>query len=687
MKNFLFIIALMSGLLNAQQPEATPAAAPAPAAAPTPVATPAAAPAPAVKPAPATAPSSGEVAALPDLGVVLDPEVVALFQSLPVQEGGRVKPLDTYARFLLLRLHGKQSMKVEHEKLPDVKKLNAMEWLLLSWFRPDIARDLPLFVVDNSQAVGEINVDPKDLRDRYSWNEIVKGKDELIKRAQSYSEIDSADRTGVQRNVIDLARNFFDYDAVSDFMTASRTDWKKEVAAILPADAAQELTGDGPLTVWELATKLGPMIREQRLQAMGQDVAGKILELFINTTLRPGKTLAFIPPEDVENDTWMTVEQTITALMQGSLAEGDLRRSSAKDALYVASLKPEGFKTAVNSFVDDVRAQAEKRDELKHIDREVSYHKKDYFTNSLVWYLLGFLVALAGLVAPNTGWAKWAARISWVTLILAVGYNVWGITVRCIINDRPPIATLYETIIFITGSMAIVGLFIERVTKQGIGLVVAGFLGALGMFLSNRFMALDGQDTMPTLEAVLITNFWLATHVTIINIGYAGALLGSVVSMVYVIYRFLVKGEKAVEFRRLLTRITYGIVCFGLLFALVGTVLGGIWANDSWGRFWGWDPKENGALMIVLMGLIILHARMGGYIKEIGMHGLSLILGAITLFSWFGVNQLSIGLHSYGFTAGITMALNTGYSIKGVFALACLWFWWQERREKKSRAA
>ncbi|SKB00264.1 ABC-type transport system involved in cytochrome c biogenesis, permease component [Prosthecobacter debontii] len=624
----------------------------------------------------------------PDPAILRDPEIIKTFQSLPVQEGGRVKPLDTYARYLLLRLHGKQSISVDHPSLPGVTKLKATEWLLLTWFRPDIARDLPLFVVDNSQAVGEIGVDPKGLRDRYSWNEIVKGKEELVKRAQAYSEIPNDSRTGVQRNVIDLARNFFDFDAVSDFLTAARTDWKKEIAAILPPEASKDFTDAATLSVWDVAEKLGVLIRDHKLEALGQETSNKLLELFINTTLRPGKTLAFLPPDDLKNDTWMTVEQTITNLMRdGSLSEGDLRRSKGKDALYAASLNADTFKTAAKTFVDDVRTQAEKRGELKHVDREVSYYKADYFTYALVWYLLGFLVSFVGLVAPQTSWARWTARIAWVTLILALSYNVWGIVQRCIINERAPIATLYETIIFITASIGLVGLFVERVTRQGIGLVVTGFVGALGMFLSNRFMALDGQDTMPTLEAVLITNFWLATHVTCINIGYAGAMLGSIMSMVYVIYRLVARGDDVANVRRLITRITYGIVCFGLLFALVGTVLGGIWANDSWGRFWGWDPKENGALMIVLMGLIILHARLGGYIREIGLHALSLVLGAVTLFSWFGVNQLSIGLHSYGFTDGITLALNTGYSIKAIFILACLAFWWQERAEKKRAAA
>lgn len=627
--------------------------------------------------------ASSLVAQLPDPALLRDKDIIATFQSLPIQEGGRIKPLDTYARFLLLRLHGKQSIAVEHPLLPEVKKLKAIEWLLLSWFRPDIARDLPLFVVDNSQAVGEIGVDPKGLRDRYSWNEIVKGKEELIKRAQSYGELESDQLTGVQRNVIDLARNFFDYDAVSDFMTAARTDWSKEISAILPPELAKEMSGSNG--VWDLAVKLGDLIRNpEKMTALGEEPRAKLLELFINTTLRPGKTLSFIPPDDAKNDTWLQVEQTVTSLMkEGKIPEGELRISKSKDALYAASLKTETFGPAVKTFVSDVRAVADKRGELKHVDREVSYHKNDYFTYALVWYLLGFLVAFISLLAPKTSLAKWSARIAWVSILLAVGYNVWGITQRCLINERPPIATLYETILFITGVVAIVGLFIERFTRQGIGLVVAGFVGALGMFAANRFMALDARDTMPTLEAVLITNFWLATHVTCINIGYAGAMLGSITSMVYVIYRLFARGELVIESRKLLTRIVYGIVCFGVLFALVGTVLGGIWANDSWGRFWGWDPKENGALMIVLMGLIILHARLGGYIREIGLHALSLLLGAITLFSWFGVNQLGVGLHSYGFTAGISLALNTGYSIKFIFMFICLCFWWSERSAKK----
>jgi cytochrome c assembly protein len=89
----------------------------------------------------------------------------------------------------------------------------------------------------------------------------------------------------------------------------------------------------------------------------------------------------------------------------------------------------------------------------------------------------------------------------------------------------------------------------------------------------------------------------------------------------------------------------------------VGTVLGGLWADDSWGRFWGWDPKENGALMIVLWNAILLHARWGGLVRDRGIAALSVFGNIVVSWSWFGVNQLGVGLHSYGFTNGVTITL------------------------------
>src|SRR5205823_14436741 len=111
------------------------------------------------------------------------------------------------------------------------------------------------------------------------------------------------------------------------------------------------------------------------------------------------------------------------------------------------------------------------------------------------------------------------------------------------------------------------------------------------------------------------------------------------------------------ELGKALAKMVYGIVCFATLFSFVGTVLGGIWADQSWGRFWGWDPKENGALLIVLWNALILHARWGGYVRERGIMTMAIFGNVVTSLSWFGVNMLGIGLHSYGFMDRAVWAL------------------------------
>jgi len=237
------------------------------------------------------------------------------------------------------------------------------------------------------------------------------------------------------------------------------------------------------------------------------------------------------------------------------------------------------------------------------------------------------------------------------------------------------VSTLYETILFITAVAAIVSLVTEYVNRQGIALSLAAALGSGGMFLAGRYELTESVDTMPSLVAVLDTNFWLATHVTTVTIGYGAGLLAGAVGHVYLFGKIFGLKKDDPGFYKSLTTMTYGMLCFGLLFSTVGTVLGGIWANESWGRFWGWDPKENGALTIVLWELIILHSRMGGYIRDFGIAMASVFGAAVVAASWWGVNLLGVGLHSYGFTSGILWALLAYFAVEGV-VLAAGGAWW-----------
>jgi ABC-type transport system involved in cytochrome c biogenesis permease subunit len=184
------------------------------------------------------------------------------------------------------------------------------------------------------------------------------------------------------------------------------------------------------------------------------------------------------------------------------------------------------------------------------------------------------------------------------------------------------------------------------VFKNGLGMVTAAVSGFLSLLIAHHLSG-DG-DTMEMLQAVLDTNIWLATHVVIINLGYAAAVLAAGLGVLY-IFAGVFTPALTPDFGRALTRMIYGATCFAILLSFVGTILGGIWADQSWGRFWGWDPKENGAAMVVLWNAVVLHARWGGIVRARGLACLAVFGNVMVAWSWFGTNMLGVGLHSYGF--------------------------------------
>jgi ABC-type transport system involved in cytochrome c biogenesis permease subunit len=176
--------------------------------------------------------------------------------------------------------------------------------------------------------------------------------------------------------------------------------------------------------------------------------------------------------------------------------------------------------------------------------------------------------------------------------------------------------------------------------------------------LQIAYFLAAGGDTIAVLQAVLDTQFWLATHVVCITLGYAATFFAGAFGLMYVLLGVATPSLDAAS-RKNLARIIYGTTCFAIFFSFVGTVLGGLWADDSWGRFWGWDPKENGALIIVLWNALVLHARWDKMVGDRGLAVLAIGGNIVTAWSWFGVNELGIGLHSYGFTEGVLLALGS----------------------------
>lgn len=639
-------------------------------------------------------------AELPSLDLFRDKEVVEIFASIPVQESGRIKPLENIATYRLLRFRARRSIWLTENGEMDGKpitdpatqkhivkeegkpiKLSATEWLLMSWFRPDIAKIVPLFKVDNSSAITELGLTAKAKRDQYTFAEIEPARQTLMEKMGNYRDIPPKKQTPEQRMIVQLAANFLDYEMITghfDFIRSPVGDKLDQ----LPAGIEKPLRLSKSLNALANAVRTsgGPPMQIPWFRDFGKGALGAMM------SGNPVQQLRIFPPESKAKEVWHGPGEAIFGAINGEkeVDSEQLGWLSTYEDVYLALPDAAKFKTASKTLLTKIQQAAKSRNEGQFIALERHSIKADYFFYAQWIFLVGFVAVALSWIAPGSNLEKFTKIAAWLFLAIATGYAVTGVIVRCIIMQRPPITTLYETILFIGASVALFGLIAEWITKRGLGLLVAAVGGTACMFLAIQFEASEATDTLQQLQAVLITNFWLSTHVPLINLGYAACMVAALISMIYFIQRLVGKiGPKSDE-GRFLTRVAYGFICCGLFLALVGTVLGGIWANYSWGRFWGWDPKENGALMICLMCLVILHARMGGHIREVGLHNCNLLLGCIVVFSWFGVNQLGVGLHAYGFTDGTWPKIYGFWLSQMLLLMYGLWLSCSEKTSSKT---
>lgn len=302
---------------------------------------------------------------------------------------------------------------------------------------------------------------------------------------------------------------------------------------------------------------------------------------------------------------------------------------------------------------------------------EVAYHR----FGLLEWSLALDLLCLVLLGANALFARRWLWQAAVASLAIGTVFLLIGMGLRVWIMQRPPVATLYESVIFVGAVAALLGLAIEAVRKRGDGALVGAVLAA-ALLLVGRSYADDG-DTMGMLAAVLNSNFWLTIHVLTITAGYGCTLVAGVVAHVALATRALRPTDE--ETHRQHDRAMLIISLISLLFTLFGTILGGIWADQSWGRFWGWDPKENGALLIVLWLLMLLHLRSAGTAGPRAFALGLIICNIVVAFAWFGVNLLGVGLHSYGFASGTFWSLVVvaiGETAGGI----ALWLWATSRQ-------
>jgi ABC-type transport system involved in cytochrome c biogenesis permease subunit len=283
----------------------------------------------------------------------------------------------------------------------------------------------------------------------------------------------------------------------------------------------------------------------------------------------------------------------------------------------------------------------------------------------MVIYVLALLCVFASWLSRS----RLGLSVAFALLLSGALVHTAGLVARIILQGRPPVTNLYSSAVFVGWVMVLLGIILERIYRRGFGTGVAAAVGFSTLLVAHHLTG-DG-DTMEMMRAVLDSNFWLGTHVVTVTIGYSGTFLAGAIAVGYALRRHLVATPDR-DTSRALVSMVYGTLCFSLFFSFVGTVLGGIWADQSWGRFWGWDPKENGALLIVLWNAIILHARMGGFVRERGMMAMAIVGNIVTSLSWFGVNMLGIGLHSYGFMDKAFWSLAVFIGVQAALVLVCL---------------
>jgi ABC-type transport system involved in cytochrome c biogenesis permease subunit len=555
------------------------------------------------------------------------------FGKLPVVFNGRLKPMDSLARTSLLQLREKQTLNTEPWRgwNENPRIISATEWLANVMMNPQAADNWPVFRVDNQDLIAFLKLPEKNEAQHqdgkhYSWNQIAPSLDAFDKENVRVEKIESAGRSAYEHAVVKMHARMELYAQLKNtIQPQDAQNWSQELA--------------------DYENSIPTGVAAVRAQQAGQKYDEQIFNSFLGELQRFDfmeqiEPPLIVPPAQNVSGDWQRVG---TVLLEA--AKGGKIDPAVQDYAAMADAFKSGNVAGFNSALADYRSSLVPSFSraLQKSRAEVFFNQMQPFYNAMVIYVLAGLLAIFSWFNLSE-----TLRRSAVWLIaLAFFIHTTGLIYRMVLEGRPPVTNLYSSAIFIGWGAVLLGIILEKFYKNGIGAVVSAGIGFITLIIAHN-LSLEG-DTMEMMRAVLDTNFWLATHVVAVTTGYASTFVAGFLALIYIVRGVFTKTLDEATGKSL-ARMIYGIVCFATLFSFVGTVLGGIWADQSWGRFWGWDPKENGALIIVLWNALILHLRWGGMIRERGLVVCAIGGNIVTSWSWFGVNMLGIGLHSYGFT-------------------------------------
>jgi ABC-type transport system involved in cytochrome c biogenesis permease subunit len=515
-------------------------------------------------------------------------------------------------------MRGKQTL-----RLSNGEKMEASRWLADVLFNAPVADTYPVFAVTNQEVLGMFGMPQKDKR-YCSFDELRPYVAKIDEEGNTAAGIDAKERTPFHTAIYNLRNSMILYQRLKESIhPENTTNFAAEIntyATTVAASAAALKQSNTPPDKDQLALLRAAVARYES-QAEGSYM------------------LTVAPPAGGQAGDWLA---TGAALIRVESPQ------SIPPSLAAFAGLSDAFRAGDHATFAQVADDYARRLDGAHPDwssrtaYELRFNLMEPFYQSMVLYVGAFLLACGSwLVCP-----KGLRQTAFLLLLLALLVHSFGMFSRMYLQGRPPVTNLYSSAIFVGWGAVLIGLVLERLFRDGIGAACAGMVGFITLIIAHHLGS--NGDTLEMMQAVLDSNIWLATHVVVITAGYSAMFLAGMLAVAYVclgVFTRMLTRDTA----QALTRMVYGVICFATLFSFVGTVLGGIWADQSWGRFWGWDPKENGALLIVLWCALVLHARLGGFIRQRGLMAMAIFGNAITAFSWFGVNMLGVGLHSYGF--------------------------------------
>ena len=560
------------------------------------------------------------------------------FKVMPIQEDGRIKPLDTFARNQLLRFYGKRSTGTD---------LSPIDWLFSIAMDSESSASIPVFNIRNSEVAHTIGLD-WDSKHKYTISEVSNGIESQLDIFKTIYSKNEEDLSLVEKQLAEVYMNVAMYKSLESSLSCLLPNILIDNQKI--ADAIKVNIGDRVsyfkfiqyLDNMNLLIQSYPINDDKQLSASDSSFFRILADLNKVYESKNSIGLKIIPSSKFnEEKVWLSPWE----LMDGRMIEVFQLKMLLRLQDYILDKTPQ----SLSSYKEALYSESKDIPEFSILEKEVWYNKVNLFYKSTALYVLGFIfLCLSYLFKPNI-----LIKLAGFSLLSGFMLHGIGLYLRMLIMARPPVTTLYESIIFVGFIGVLLSIVIESFKKDGIGILIGTISGAIFHFVSFGYAA-DG-DTLGMLVAVLNSNFWLATHVTTMTMGYGVSIIAGIMGHIYLIYS-IIHPKESTKLREIYDN-TFGITILALFFTVFGTILGGIWADQSWGRFWGWDPKENGALLICMWQIFMIHLRLTGMVKGAGFcFGMVINIIIVTL-AWFGVNLLSVGLHSYGFASGIALNL------------------------------